>query len=226
MGHNIFANKRDQMESEKHEFQLIDYEYLRPDKKYVEQKPHDVQWTYVKDKPVFRNLYYGCEIENENLEKVDAFNENIKEEIAQGRLKPHLPEYWSYRDSFRLGEAAAFKKQDMVRDINDIAPWTEEMKQFKLTDAAAQYLINGNIYVSGRDKNGYPNVMHYVKGVKSTEENLAAIKEASIFLMSVVKKYMLLPYHAEMYNLCVDIDNMGLWGFPKKLLEGIIQVHQ
>jgi hypothetical protein len=195
----------------------LDYENLRPPKSLICKKPHTLEFTYVKDKPVFRNLYYGFPIPDDLKAKTEEFNVYIKEEIAAGRLVPNLPEYWSFRDSFRLGEAAAFKKVDMVRDIVDIAPWTEKMKSFNLSQKATNLILNGNIYVSGRDKNGYPNIIYYIKGVESTEENINAIREATIFVMSVVKKYMLLPYHAEMYNLFVDIDNMGLWGFPKKL---------
>ena len=61
--------------------------------------------------------------------------------------------------------------------------------------------------------------------VNKLEEIAAAKigKEASVFVMSIVKKYMLMPYYTEMYNLFVDIDNAGLWGFPKKLLSGLIR---
>lgn len=213
-------------EPKKHQFHYIDYEYLRPSKKYLVQKTQQQEWTHFDGEPVFRNLYYGTQIPEEQAAKIDGYNRYIKEELLSKQIKPHVPEFWSYHDSWRFADAASYKKEDMVRDIVNHSPWVEEMKSFDLPEAAADVLRKGIVYVYGRDKHGNVNI--YVDFLKSdtSEKGIENIKSALIFLTAVVKKYMLLPYYAELFNILLDLGNGSIWSLNTNLISAIGGIHQ
>lgn len=58
------------------------------------------------------------------------------------------------------------------------------------------------------------------------EEGVKIMMNAMTFLMFVVKKYCLLPYHAELYNLVIDLNNAGVYNFPKNAVMKIVELHQ
>ena len=124
------------METRKHPFHAIDYNYLRPPRKFVNKKHIEVEYTYVKGQMSYRNLYYGVEIPKDESQKVKEYNRYLKEEIAMGNIIK-MPEFWSFHDSWRFADAAAYIKEDMIRDAVNHAPWIENLKQFNLSERAA-----------------------------------------------------------------------------------------
>jgi len=214
------------MEAQKHPFHSIDYEYLRPDKKYLTEKPATVEWTHYKGEPVYRNLYYGTNIPQDQVEKTNVYIGQIKAALANGSVKPHCPEFWSYHDCWRFGDAAAYKETDQVRDITNHSPWIQEMKAFNLSEAAAKVLQDGAIHTYGRDKNGFVNIWVNLRKCDTSKQGIENCKQALIFLSAVVKKYMLLPYYAELFNIIIDINNMSVFSLSKDLISGIIGIHQ
>jgi len=120
------------MQATKHPFHSIDFEYLRASKSRIckSKRPVLEEFTHFKGQPVYRNLYYGTEIPKDQEEKVNQYNIFLKEELTKGTIKPHLPEFWSFHDSWRFADAAGYEKENMVRDAIDHSPWIEEMKNF------------------------------------------------------------------------------------------------
>jgi hypothetical protein len=214
------------MEANKHPFHSIDYEYLRPSKKYCVQKSVEDEFTHYKGAPVYRNLYYGTKVPKDQIEGTNAFTGFIKSGLADSTIKPHVPEFWSYHDSWRFADAASYKKEDMVRDIVNHSPWLEEMKNFNLSAGAAKCLTEGHIYVYGRDKAGYTNIYVDLGKCDTSKAGIEFVKDALVFLSAVVKKYMLLPYYAELFNIIIDICNKSVFSLSKDLVQGIMGIHQ
>lgn len=201
------------MESSKHPYHSLDYSNMRPSKSRVvtTAMPATTEWTHFKGEPVYRNLYYGTNIPKEQYDKTVVYNQYLQEELAKGTIKPHLPEFWSFHDSWRFADAASYKKEDMVRDAINHSPWIEEMKSFNLSPEAADILKKGALYIYGRDKYGYTNIWVDYKKSDTSEAGCKNTSDALIFLSAVVKKYCMLPYHCELFNIIIDIGNCSVF---------------
>ena len=209
----------------KSKFHYLNYEYLRPSRKYITAKTKDQKHTYVKGVPVFKNIYYGVDIPEDQFEKTQEYNTFLQEEYDNGSLQT-IPEYWSFHDSWRFADAAQYKKEDEVRDAQNHFPWVEEMKNFNLSAASEKILREGHIYVHGRDVNGYPNIVIELKRADTSDSMIQTNLDAIIFQTAVVKKYMMMPYFCELFNLIIDLGNTGLLDFPKNFLLKIIELPQ
>lgn len=183
----LFVEKK----NEKHDFHYIDYSYLRPNKKWLVEKSIEQEFTYLQNEQIYRNIYYGVSIPEEQILKTEEYNNFIEEELLKGNIVPNMPEFWSFHDSWRFADAAQYKKENMVRDAVNHSPWIESMKKFSLSDKAAEILTKGSMYLFGRDKNGYANIIIDLINTDTSETNMPFLEEALIFLSAVVKKYAL-----------------------------------
>jgi len=87
--HNIFQ-KKTVMQADYHPFHSVDYEYLRPSKSRVTgKKEPDTEFTHYKGEPVYRNLYYGTNIPEDQFKKVQEFNDMLKRDLENGKIQPH-----------------------------------------------------------------------------------------------------------------------------------------
>jgi hypothetical protein len=165
-------------------------------------------------------------IPDEQLDLTEEYNKFLIENLADQKILPHLPEFWSFHDSWRFADAAGYNKENMLRDAIDHSPWIESQKEFSLSPSAAEILTSGNLYVHGRDLNGYPNIIFRIKGADTSEANIPNYQQALIFLTAVVKKFMLLPYYCELFNVIIDIGNTSVWGLPRKFISALTGIHQ
>ena len=136
------------MEADKHPYHSIDFEYLRPPKSVVCKKTVEQELTHLKGVPVYRNLYYGVNIPKDQAEKTKIYNNYLQEEADT--IKPHMPEFWSFHDSWRFADAASYKREDMCRDARNHSPWIEEMKSWNLSKESQEIIDSGKIYLCGR----------------------------------------------------------------------------
>lgn len=178
---------------EKHPFQKIDYEYLRPSAKYLTPKQkHHIYTLDDKGIPYYRNIYYGVIIPDDELEKVKEFNEMISLQLKTNSQKwPHkelpdqkdlvLPESWSFHDSFRFADAAQYYYKGALRDVVEHSPWINELKTFVLPEKAAEILQNGQCYIYGRDIFGNPNLILCARNLSTKSEDIENMKAAMTF---------------------------------------------
>lgn len=146
------------MEERRHPYQSMNYEYMRPAKKYIRQKTEQEIYAHdSKGNRVFRQIYYGIQIPDEESAKVMQMNQLVYHDVQSKGIK--LPEYYSFHDQYRFADAASFKFTSAVRDVNDICPWIEDIPNFVLTPEAAKLLDQGNLYLGGRDKFGNQNII-------------------------------------------------------------------
>ena len=114
---------------EPHPYQKIDYNYLRPPRKFITKKSKEEEFTCIKGEISYRNIYYGVQIPDEERQKTNEYNLLIKDEIRKGTLK--VPEFWSFHDSWRFADAAAYYKPDMIKDAINHMTWVENLKGFR-----------------------------------------------------------------------------------------------
>jgi len=215
------------MQSDYHPFHSVDYEYLRPAKSRITgKKEPTTEWTHYKNEPVYRNLYYGTNIPEDQFAKVKEYNDMLKRDLANGKIKPHLPEFWSFHDSWRFADAATYREEHMCRDAVNHSPWIEEMKDYRLTPEGAKVLEDGIITVYGRDKRGFPIIYVDFKKADTSTKGCEATENALIWASAVVKKYMLLPYHCELFNIVIDIGNASVFSLSKKFMSTVMGLHQ
>lgn len=185
------------METTKHAYHYEDYSYLRPTADHVGMKMPDQVFTMdTKGKVLYRNLYYGVQIPPEQHAQTVEFNTFLQKELDAGNIKK-LPDFWSFHDSYRFADAAGYNMQGATRDVVEHSPWIEELKEFNLTPEGADILKKGNIYIFGRDKNGYANLVINIKNLNTYADGIPHIRNAMTFIMAVFKKWAMLPYHCE-----------------------------
>jgi len=223
----IICPPKIKMQSELHPFHSVDYEYLRPSKSRITgQKGPIDEFTHYKGEPQYRNLYYGTNIPEDQFKKTMEFNDMLKRDLANGTIAPHLPEFWSLHDSWRFADAAGYREEHMCRDAVNHSLWIEQMKDFRLTPEGAKQLTDGVITVYGRDKRGFPIFWVDFKKADTSTKGCEAAENALIFASAVVKKYMLLPYHCELFNIVIDVGNCSVFSLSKKFLSTVMGLHQ
>jgi len=215
------------MQADYHPFHSVDHEYLRPGKSRITgKKDQQTEFTHYKEQPVYRNLYYGTKIPEDQFKNTMAFNDMLKRDLENGKIQPNLPEFWSFHDSWRFADAAGYREEHMCRDAVNHSPWIEEMKNFRLTPEGAKVLTDGIATVYGRDKRGFPIIYVDFKKADTSTKGCEATENAMIWLSAVVKKYMLLPYHCELFNIVIDIGNCSVFSLSKKFLSTVMGLHQ
>merc|ERR1712232_1293100 len=130
-----------------------------------------------------------------------------------------IPKWWSWHDCYRFCEPLEFNANKAVKDIIEHWDWLSELKTYNLSEKAANILKNGTLYIHGRDYKGNVNIFTNISKVDTSNEGLACYKEAQNFLLAVLKKYMLLPYYTERYNLIIDLTDVSMWGIPIGLIQ-------
>lgn len=210
----------------RHPYQNTDYEYLRPQKCYIKEKTeNEIYALNDKNERVFRQIYYGIKIPQEESAKVMEMNQLLQKDIETKGIK--LPEGYSFHDNYLYADAAKYNWVDALRDVNDVSPWIQNLPNFILTPAGVKLLEQGNIYLAGRDKFGNTNIFVDMNNKMTlNDQGCAEMMNAMTFQMLIVKKYCLLPYYTELYNLVVNLNNMSVWSFPKNAFMKIIELHQ
>jgi len=100
--------------------------------------------------------------------------------------------------------------------------WLESLKNFTLTDFSASLLKNGNVYLGGRDKDGYPSLWVYFGDLKLDAESTKDLAGAMTFAALVCKKYMMVPHYLDKFNVIFDVNNRGPTSLPMKYLPDIM----
>ena len=92
------------------------------------------------------------------------------------------------------------------------------MESFNLSEGAAEQIQKGRVYLGPRDVNGYPTLMLcQTPDLQTNTETCDKMIEALKFVVCVMKKYQMLPYYCEQFNLFIDLRGKGLFGTPLAL---------
>ena len=49
-----------------------------------------------------------------------------------------------------------------MKQVDTHIDWIESLKNFQLSDESAKLLTDGNVYIRGRDNNGYPSCIFLI----------------------------------------------------------------
>lgn len=71
-------------------------------------------------------------------------------------------------------------------------------------------LDNGLIYQLGRDNKYRPLIIISLNQIEDLRANEASLLEAFVFIITMVRVKMLLPYHVEKWNLLVDTNDVSV----------------
>lgn len=80
------------------------------------------------------------------------------------------------------------------------------------------------IYQCGRDKNLRPIVIVSFRDQKYTSKDVNDLKTAMEFVFLVVKRFMLVPYHIEKWNVIIDLANLSAFSIDLNVIKTITDV--
>ena len=102
----------------------------------------------------------------------------------------------------------------------------KSMENYSLDAKSVEHINKGRVYIGPRDKKGYITLMIFFdKEVELNEETAKEIAKTLEFVMCVLKKYCMLPYYSELFNLFIDFDGMSLMNPKYQKPQGIITNH-
>lgn len=152
---------------------------------------------------------------DEELAKI----EEIHQEIKKKQRDQVFPNWWVKGDTLRYlctNEGDVTKAAIQMKTHFD---FIKSLKSFKLSDEAAQHIINGNVFIGGRDISGYPTLILRLNNLKINKNCAESIKDAMIFCLLVLKKYMMVPHYSEKFNFFMDIADKGILNISPTLLK-------
>jgi hypothetical protein len=100
--------------------------------------------------------------------------------------------------------------------------WLSSLKDFTLSDQAGEFLTNGNVYLGGRDKEGYPSLWVYFGSIKVDAVSTKDLANAMTFAALVCKKFMMVPHYLDKFNVIFDVNNRGPSTLPMRYLPEIM----
>ena len=106
------------------------------------------------------------------------------------------------------------------------------MKTYQQTEEAIKYIKEGNIGVVGRCREGNPTLIIRVKGLKLNKDTKMDVLNALKFVMYIMRKYMMVPYYCEQFNMfigkkfitkIIDFENLGMGGVKLTAVKPIVE---
>lgn len=201
----------------KHSWQSYDYNYLRPPRWFFKRKSSTKIYETDSEGNIERRNIYSCV----NIPD-DAQEDIIKLNTAIYNAKQEFPVWWSDSDSWRFLEDSKgnieIAKAEFIRYIE----YLQSMVDFKLHNGAAKLISEGNLFIGSRDKEGYPTlIIAPNENLRSNDETVTNFLNAVDFLLAVLKKFMMIPYYCEMFNIIIDIKDGSLFSTIGLLRKGI-----
>lgn len=158
-----------------HEYQKIDYNYLRPLKSQLKRQ---IEFENV-NKQYERMIYYDLAIPP-NEQEFAAIQETATEVVQSETIS--IPHFWTTGDVLRYVACNDNNVKESLKHFERNLLFLKEIENFRLTDEAAELIKNGNIYMAGRCKDGIPIIALTIKGFKITKKTSDTVYNAFIFV--------------------------------------------
>lgn len=96
------------------------------------------------------------------------------------------------------------------------------MSNYRLNDKAADFLKTGNVYIAGRARDGYPILVISIKNLKISNDMVMYAKQAIIFALMTIKKYMLIGGYCDSYHTFYDLDGRNPMAVSLTIIKQVI----
>ena len=166
----------------------------------------------------YRFIFNGVEKTQFEKEKLEQFNEFIKEKERKKNIEHFLPEWWIESDTMRYLQASEYNFKKVYSLIKENLKSTEKAK--KIIDKRIRYILNsGFIYMYGRDTHFRPILIIEVdKSIKLMDELdyiFEEITQTILFFMNYIVNYMMIPGQIENWILICDLKDVGISKLPQ-----------
>lgn len=112
----------------------------------------------------------------------------------------------------------------MIDKLIDHTQFIEGLKEFKFNENMARILRDGYVYIGGRDENYFPYIVANLQDLKIHDPAVRSDLMATIkFVVSVVKKYMMLPGYVEKYHFILNVEKIGVLD-AKKVFPDVLSI--
>ena len=207
-----------------HPYLDIDYSYLRAPNSFINKPTKEDLYNQTGD----RKIFYEIEPTAKEIDTIEKFKNKWNEVMSNRPTEESiaLPSYWVLGDYIRYANTNEFDVDRMVAQIELNQNWIRSLKDFNLSEMAADFLNNGSVYIAGRDKKGIPVMIFSTKGIKKLSKEVAIeLTKAMTFCLLIIKKYMFVPGHIEKFHFFMDLNNSSLSPQPD-LIKGLISLFQ
>ena len=192
-----------------HPYLDIDYSFLRPPGKLLKEPGQDEIFGSNGD----RKIYYEIKALDKEISAIEEFkikwDETMQKRPEEERLE--IPNWWVQGDFLRYVCTNELNVNSMIKQVEIHLKWLKSLKNFNLSPMAAEFLVNGNVYIAGRDKRGIPCMVFTTRGLKKIDKTVAIeLTKSLTFCLLIIKKYMLVPKYIEKYHFFMDLNNSSM----------------
>lgn len=191
--------------------------------------PNDLMYRYFPNeediiiknenpKDNYRYIFNGMEKTPFEQEKLEEFNQFIKEKEKKKNIKHFLPEWWIESDTMRYLQASDYDIKKVYNLIKENLKSTENSR--KIIDNRIKFILNyGFIYMYGRDTHFRPVLVVEVKRaielMDKLEYTFEEISQSILYFMNYIVNYMLIPGQIENWILICDLEDVGVNKLPQ-----------
>ena len=110
-----------------------------------------------------------------------------------------------------------------ILNIKKHIEWLNNPLYKTLSMKAEELLKQGMVYQLGRDKKLRPVLYFDIPKINENLKDMDTLLQAICNLLSLVRKYMFLPYHVENWVILLDIKSLGMMSLPITAISKIIE---
>lgn len=138
----------------------------------------------------------------------------------------NLPVWWKKQDTLLYYSNKDFKIKEAKEILINHIEWIRSLTNFKLTRGGQKILKQGVLRIFGKDKNFRPILYIICSKIEEAKKTLTNddFVNALVFVLILIKKYCLLPFFVEKWDVVLDLGNISAWKIDTGIIKAIINI--
>ncbi|EAR95968.2 CRAL TRIO domain protein (macronuclear) [Tetrahymena thermophila SB210] len=178
---------------------------------------------YIKhgeNKKIRRKIFENVEYDEFEKKCLVEFKEFVRQNNVQ------IPEGFKESSYLKMLQAGKYNMKKSLKALTQHVEWINNPKWHTLDQFSTNFLMSGNVYLCGRDKQLRPVIYMDCQNLNLKTHGADQITQAMCVFLEMIKKYMMVPGKVENWIFIIDTREKGIFSLPLKALGVIIDAMQ
>ncbi|KAL4504117.1 hypothetical protein ABPG72_020955 [Tetrahymena utriculariae] len=186
---------------------------------------NNIQHTdyYIKhgeNKKIRRKIFEYVEYDQFEKKCLLEFKEFVRQNNVQ------VPPGFKESSFLKMLQAGKYNMKKSLKALTQHVEWINNPKWHTLDEFSTNFLMSGNVYLCGRDKQLRPVIYMDCQNLNLKTHGADNITQAMCVFLEMIKKYMMVPGKVENWIFIIDTREKGIFSLPLKALGVIIDTMQ
>ncbi|KAL4459508.1 hypothetical protein ABPG74_018121 [Tetrahymena malaccensis] len=186
---------------------------------------NNIQHTdyYIKhgeNKKIRRKIFENVEYDEFEKKCLVEFKEFVRQNNVV------VPPGFKESSYLKMLQAGKYNMKKSLKALTQHVEWINNPKWHTLDEFSTNFLMSGNVYLCGRDKQLRPVIYMDCQNLNLKTHGADNITQAMCVFLEMIKKYMMVPGKVENWIFIIDTREKGIFSLPLKALGVIIDTMQ